>query len=94
MCIRDRLQDQFKQAVSTAMASESMMADAAARATDTAVKFATAASGTPATGKAGAEGTKNATTATADKPAAKPAPKKAPAKPAPAKAGKAGTEKP
>jgi hypothetical protein len=39
------LQEQFKQAVSTAMASEAAMADAAARATDTAVKFATAAAG-------------------------------------------------
>lgn len=36
------LQEQFKQAVSTAVASESMMADAAARATETAVKFAAA----------------------------------------------------
>ncbi len=87
------LQDQFKQAVSTAMASESMMADAAARATDTAVKFATAATG-KAGAEAGADGPKNATAATADKPAAKPAPKKAPAKAAPAKTGKAGTEKP
>ena len=45
------LQDQFKQAVSTAMASESMMATAAARATDTAAKFAAAAA-TPPTAKA------------------------------------------
>ena len=89
------LQNQFKQAVSTAMASESMMADAAARATDTAVKFATAASGKPATGggaEAGADNPKSATSA--DQSAAKPAPKKAPLKAAPAKAGKAGTEKP
>jgi len=94
------LQDQFKQAVSTAMASESMMADAAARATDTAVKFATAAT---ATGKAaGADAGDNspgsakaANAAPADdKQAAKPAPKKAPAKPAPAKTGKPGSEKP
>ncbi|WP_229214831.1 PhaM family polyhydroxyalkanoate granule multifunctional regulatory protein [Duganella sp. HH101] len=70
------LQDQFKQAVSTAMASESMMASAAARASDTAAKFATAA--TPPAAKA-----KPAPAAT---PAA--APKKAPAKKraAPAKA--------
>jgi hypothetical protein len=81
------LQDQFKQAVSTAMVSESMMADAAARATDTAVKFATAASGKPAAANAGADGAQGAAAAT-DNPAAKPAPKKAPAKAAPAKAGK------
>jgi hypothetical protein len=94
------LQDQFKQAVSTAMASESMMADAAARATDTAVKFATAAT---ATGKAvGADAGDNspgsakaANAAPADdNQAVKPAPKKAPAKPAPAKTGKPGSEKP
>ena len=81
------LQDQFKQAVSTAMVSESMMADAAARATDTAVKFATAATGKPATANGGADGAKGAAAAT-DNPAAKPAPKKAPAKAAPAKTGK------
>lgn len=86
------LQDQFKQAVSTAMASESMMADAAARATDTAVKFATAASGKPAAANAGANGAKGA--AANDNPVAKPAPKKAPAKAAPAKADKPGKEKP
>jgi len=87
------LQDQFKQAVSTAMASESMMADAAARATDTAVKFATAATagGKPAGADAGPGGAK---AATADKPAVKPAPKKAPAKTAPAKTAKPGSEKP
>ena len=66
------LQDQFKQAVSTAMASESMMSSAAARATDTAAKFAAAAT-TPVKAKPAAE-------------AAKPAPKKAPIKRAPAKA--------
>ncbi|WP_235914650.1 PhaM family polyhydroxyalkanoate granule multifunctional regulatory protein [Rugamonas rivuli] len=72
------LQDQFKQAVSTAMASESMMASAAARASDTAAKFAAAA--TPPAAKA----------KPAPAPAATPAaaPKKAPAKKraAPAKA--------
>lgn len=72
------LQDQFKQAVSTAMASESMMASAAARASDTAAKFAAAA--TPPAAK----------TKPAPAPAATPAaaPKKAPAKKraAPAKA--------
>ena len=65
------LQDQFKQAVSTAMASESMMASATARATDTAAKFAAAAA--PATAKPAAK-------------AAAPAEKKAPVKRAPAKA--------
>ncbi|MQA42842.1 PhaM family polyhydroxyalkanoate granule multifunctional regulatory protein [Rugamonas aquatica] len=74
------LQDQFKQAVSTAMASESMMASAAARASDTAAKFAAAA--TPPAAKA--------KPASAPAPAATPAaaPKKAPAKKraAPAKA--------
>ncbi|WP_363510530.1 PhaM family polyhydroxyalkanoate granule multifunctional regulatory protein [Burkholderia sp. LMU1-1-1.1] len=90
------LQDQFKQAVSTAMASESMMADAAARATDTAVKFAAAATagGKPAGADAGANaGPGGAKAATADKPAVKPAPKKAPAKTAPAKTAKPGSEK-
>ncbi len=73
------LQDQFKQAVSTAMASESMMATAAARATDTAAKFAAAAA-TPPAAKA-----KPAAAGTAGTPAA--ATKKAPArKRAPAKA--------
>ena len=96
------LQDQFKQAVSTAMASESMMADAAARATDTAVKFATAATaaGKPAAADAGANNgaAKTANSASAAPSAApaavKPAPKKAPAKTASPKAGKAGSEKP
>lgn len=72
------LQDQFKQAVSTAMASESMLTNAAARATDTAAKFAAAA--TPAVAK-----TKPAA---ADSPAAEtkkaPAKKRAPAKAKPA----------
>jgi hypothetical protein len=65
------LQDQFKQAVSTAMVSETMMADAAA-------KFATAAAGTnkPAAKPAAATATP------ADK---KAAPKRAPAKPAASK---------
>ncbi|MBP1206301.1 type IV secretory pathway VirB10-like protein [Duganella sp. 1411] len=87
------LQDQFKQAVSTALASESMMADAAARATDTAVKFAAAAGAKPAAANAGAEGAQGAAAASGN-PAAKPAPKKAPAKTAPAKADKPGKEKP
>ncbi|RFP13993.1 hypothetical protein D0T25_22890 [Duganella sp. BJB488] len=65
------LQDQFKQAVSTAMASESMMATAAARATDTAAKFAAAATQPAAKAKPAAA----ATPATASA-----APKKAPAK--------------
>jgi hypothetical protein len=81
------LQDQFKQAVTTAMASESMMADAAARATDTAVKFATAAAAGAATGAKPASAS-----AGKDKPApaVKPAAKKAPAKrAAPAKAKQA-----
>ncbi|USX27598.1 hypothetical protein NHH73_04650 [Oxalobacteraceae bacterium OTU3CINTB1] len=100
------LQDQFKQAVSTAMASESMMADAAARATDTAVKFATAATaggkaagadaGTgPVTAKAAsaAPAADQSADKSADKPAVKPAAKKAPAKTAPAKTGKPGSDK-
>jgi hypothetical protein len=73
------LQDQFKQAVSTAMASESMMASAAARATDTAAKFAAAATA-PVKTKPAAE-------------AAKPAEKKAPVKWAPAKAKPAAADK-
>jgi hypothetical protein len=70
------LQDQFKQAVSTAMASESMMTDAA-------VKFATAAAagakqaGAPAATAAGQEQPGEAGTE-----AKKAAPKRAPAKPA------------
>jgi hypothetical protein len=75
------LQDQFKQAVSTAMASESMMTDAA-------VKFATAAA-------SGAKSTAAATPAAKDQPAAaEPDAKKAPAKRAPAKAAKPAAEKP
>jgi hypothetical protein len=73
------LQDQFKQAVSTAMASESMMASAAARATDTAAKFAAAATA-PVKAKPAAE-------------AAKPAEKKAPVKRPPAKAKPAAADK-
>lgn len=93
------LQDQFKQAVSTAMASESMMADAAARATDTAVKFATAATatgkGAGAASGAGPVDAKAAGDAPAADPAAvKPAPKKAQAKTAPAKNGKPASDKP
>lgn len=66
------LQDQFKQAVSTAMASESLMTDAA-------VKFAAAASGAQAAAVKPAE----AKPAAVKKPAAKkPAAKKAAAKPA------------
>ncbi len=77
------LQDQFKQAVSTAMASESMMTDAA-------VKFAAAAAGAnakPAEKKAdrtpaGAAPTAAAKPAAVKKPAAnKPAAKKAAARP-------------
>ena len=73
------LQDQFKQAVSTAMTSESMMASAAARATDTAAKFAAAATA-PVKAKPSAE-------------AAKPAEKKAPVKRPPAKAKPAAADK-
>jgi hypothetical protein len=74
------LQDQFKQAVSTAMASESLMTDAA-------VKFAAAAAGTgtpSATKPAASAAAKPATApAAAKKPAAKkPAAKKAAVKPA------------
>ena len=82
------LQDQFKQAVSTAMASESMMTDAATRATDTAVKLAAAAS----KGAAEATSAKNDATG-ADQADAKTAAKKAPAKTAPAKNGKPGADK-
>jgi len=63
------LQDQFKQAVSTAMVSETMMADAAA-------KFATAAAGAA---KPAAASQPAATSTTP--PAKKAAPKRAPAKP-------------
>lgn len=75
------LQDQFKQAVSTAMASESMMATAAARATDTAAKFAAAATPPAAKAKPGAASTAG-TPAAAPKQA--PARKRAPAKAKPA----------
>ena len=96
------LQDQFKQAVSTAMASESMMADAAARATDTAVKFANAASapGKPAAKDADGGSAKAASAAPAAQAAAdqqagdKPATKKAAVKTASPKAGKPGSDKP
>jgi len=71
------LQDQFKQAVSTAMASESMMATAAARATDTAAKFAAAATQPAAKAKPAAAATP-ATASAAPKKA--PAKKRAPAK--------------
>ncbi|MES2160411.1 MAG: PhaM family polyhydroxyalkanoate granule multifunctional regulatory protein [Pseudomonadota bacterium] len=75
------LQDQFKQAVSTAMASESMMATAAARATDTAAKFAAAATPAAAKAKPAAAGTAGAPAAAAKKA---PARKRAPAKAKPA----------
>ena len=81
------LQDQFKQAVTTAMASESMMTDAAARATDTAVKLAAAAS----KGAAEASGGKGA--ADQDPAEARTTAKKAAAKSAPAKNGKPSTDK-
>ena len=78
------LQDQFKQAVSTAMASESMMADAAGAnaGTSTSTSTSTSASAAKAAGAAPAAG----------KPAVKPAPKKAPAKSASPKPGKAAPE--
>ncbi|HEX8404189.1 MAG TPA: PhaM family polyhydroxyalkanoate granule multifunctional regulatory protein [Duganella sp.] len=82
------LQDQFKQAVSTAMASESMMTDAATRATDTAVKLAAAAS------KAAAEGNSANDDGTGQEQAdAKTAAKKATVKNEPAKNGKPGSDK-
>jgi len=59
------LQEQFKQAVATAMAPEAM-SSAAAAATDAAVKFAAAATGKPAEAKAA-----DAKPAAADKPAAR-----------------------
>jgi hypothetical protein len=93
------LQDQFKQAVSTAVASESMMADAAARATETAVKFATAtavkpepaapAAGTGSAATAPDAGAPDQPTTAAPAPAdKKPAAKRAPAKPARPASGK------
>lgn len=76
------LQDQFKQAVSTAVASESMMADAAARATETAVKFATATAVKPeAASSAQAEKTNEANSGEAAAADKKPAaPRRTPAK--------------
>jgi hypothetical protein len=81
------LQEQFKQAVSTAMVSESMMSDAAARATDSAVKFANAASkGAAEAGNAdgGATGQDQADDGAASK--------KSTAKGSPAKNGKPGSD--
>jgi hypothetical protein len=70
------LQDQFKQAVSTAMASESMMTDAA-------VKFATAAAGAKPAEKKADSAPAAAQPAAVRKPAAKkPVAKKPAAKPA------------
>lgn len=66
------LQEQFKQAVSTAMASESMMADAAA-------KFAAAATGAKPADSKPAAGTASARPAAAKKPAARKAPARKPA---------------
>lgn len=91
------LQDQFKQAVSTAVASESMMADAAARAAETAVKFATATAvkpepaGAGAPAAAAADASAPAAAAAAGQPATgatAPADKKAAAKRAPVKPAK------
>jgi hypothetical protein len=82
------LQDQFKQAVSTAMASESMMTDAA-------VKFATAAAaGAKQAAAPGAKSTAAATPAAKDQPDASPAAKKAAAKRAPARPARPAAEKP
>ena len=86
------LQDQFKQAVSTAMASESMMTDAA-------VKFATAAAagakqaGTPAAKASTAPPANPAAARQQPAAAQESAPKKAAPKRAPAKAAKP-SEKP
>ncbi|PHV04676.1 hypothetical protein CSQ96_24610 [Janthinobacterium sp. BJB412] len=83
------LQDQFKQAVSTAMSPEAV-AGATARATETAAKFVAAAGGKPAAATASSASGSSASVSAkaADKPAvkaeAKPAAKKAPAKRAPA----------
>jgi hypothetical protein len=94
------LQDQFKQAVSTAVASESMMADAAARAAETAVKFATATAVKPEPAGAGepaaAAADASAPAAAAGQPATgstapadrKPAAKRAPVKPPKPASGK------
>jgi hypothetical protein len=91
------LQEQFKQAVSTAMASESMMTDAA-------VKFAAAAAGAgtppaakPAAGNAAAASSASPAAKAAKAPAAsrKPAAKKRPARKAAVKpAAKPADEKP
>ncbi len=94
------LQDQFKQAVSTAMGPEAV-AGATARATETAAKFVAAAGGKPPAATASSATSSSASVGAkpADKPADKPAVKaeavakpaagKAPAKRAPAaKAGK------
>lgn len=85
------LQDQFKQAVSTAMSPEAV-AGATARATETAAKFVAAAGGKPpaATASSATRSSASVNAKAADKPAvkaeaeAKPAAKKAPAKRAPA----------
>ena len=85
------LQDQFKQAVSTAMSPEAV-AGATARATETAAKFVAAAGGKPpaATASSATSASASVSAKPADKPAvkaeaeAKPAAKKAPAKRAPA----------
>lgn len=83
------LQDQFKQAVSTAVASESMMADAAARATETAVKFAAATAVKPEPA-APEQATTAPAAAAPDQAGAdkKPAAKRAPARPAKPASGK------
>ncbi|WP_139236679.1 PhaM family polyhydroxyalkanoate granule multifunctional regulatory protein [Rugamonas rubra] len=81
------LQDQFKQAVSTAMSPEAV-AGATARATETAAKFVVAAGGKPpaATASSASGSSASVSAKAADKPAlkaeaeAKPAAKKAPAK--------------
>lgn len=85
------LQDQFKQAVSTAMSPEAV-AGATARATETAAKFVAAAGGKPpaATASSASGSSASVSAKPAAKPAvkaeaeAKPAAKKAPAKRAPA----------
>jgi len=85
------LQDQFKQAVSTAMASETMMTDAA-------VKFATAAAGaggqTPADQSANTAKGKPAAAAVKKPGVTKPAAKKTAAKPAAKPASKPAADKP
>jgi hypothetical protein len=92
------LQEQFKQAVSTAVASESMMADAAARATETAVKFAAATAAMPEpaaeAGAADPAGVAGAADADAAADAGDPAAtdKKSAARRAPGKPGKPASE--